>query len=363
MCNNAKLNAAGKSKMDDFYTLYEDVAAEMRFYRDSFSDKTVLCNCDEPLESNFVLYFLCNFKSLGLKRLIVTSYAGSAIGEILCNGGAPLPIQYVPGGAHYASVIDVPDDFEIKRDYAALFSMPGNIMSPLEGDGDFRSPECSSLIDEADILTTNPPFSLFRDYLRLTISKDKKFLIIGNINALTCKEVFPLFQKHKLWLGRSIRSGDRKFYVPDTYPLDAAGCGFDANGRRYIRVKGVRWFTNMESDKGFDRLSLVNTYNAQDYPMFENYNAINVNRTKSIPRDFSGIMGVPISFLDHYCPEQFDIIMLANGNARTSTDSAVLDKVGYKQHPADKGGVGIINGRRMYARVLVRNRNPEAVIA
>lgn len=346
--------------MDDFYTAYEDVDAELRYYKKSFAGKTVLCNCDDPIESNFALYFLNNFRDFGLGRLIVTSYEGSALGETI-GDGAVLPASYKRGGAYYASVVDVPSDFKATRDYNALFNLPDNELRLLAGDGDFRSPECAAFIDEADILVTNPPFSLFRQYLGLAVAKGKDFLIIGNMNALTCKDVFPLFQARKLWMGRSIHSGDRKFYVPDSYPLDASGCGIDAHGRRFIRVKGVRWFTNLACDGGFEHLTLTQEYNPEDYPLYENYNAINVSRTRSIPRDYSGVMGVPISFLDRYCPDQFDILMLANGNARTNTDPVVLDAVGYKRHPKDKGGVGIINGERKYARVLVRNRHPEAV--
>lgn len=363
MSKNAELNTAGRSKMDEFYTSYDDVAAELHYYRSTLAGKTVLCNCDDPVESNFVLFFLNNFHNLGLERVIATCCEDPALGRSTWVGGFPVPASYSRGGAYYASVTEVPDDFESSRDYRELFGMTGNELRRLAGNGDFRSPECADAINEADVLVTNPPFSLFRDYLRLATGKKKSFLIIGNVNALTYKDVFPLFRDRKLWLGSSIHSGDRAFYVPDSYPLDAAGCGIDALGRRYVRVKGVRWFTNLASDGGFKHLALTRAYNPDAYPIFDNYNAINVNRTSSIPCDYPGFMGVPITFLDKYCPDQFEILMLANGNARTNTDPAVLRAVGYRRHPRDKGGVGMVKGKRTYARVLIRNRNPKAMRA
>ncbi|SPZ22604.1 Uncharacterised protein [Providencia rettgeri] len=176
------------------------------------------------------------------------------------------------------------------------------------------------------------------------------------MNAATYKEVFPLFCYNKVWYGESIRSGDRKFYVPDSYPLNAAGCGIDERGRRFIRVKGVRWFTNLDTSRRHEHLELTYRYNPEEYPRYENYDAIDVSRTQHIPLDYDGIMGVPITFLDKYSPDQFDIIMLANGNARTNVDPKILKKVGYCPHSEDRGGVGIINGRRVYARILIQRK-------
>ena len=176
------------------------------------------------------------------------------------------------------------------------------------------------------------------------------------MNAATTKEIFPLFRDNKIWYGRSIRSGDRKFYVPNNYPLNAAGCGVDKQGRCFIRVKGVRWFTNIESGMMHEPLPLTQEYDPAVNPVYDNYNAIEVGRTANIPANYQGIMGVPITFLDKYSPDQFEILMLANGNARTSADPQLLQKVGYRRHPEDRGGIPIIGDRKMYARILIRKK-------
>ncbi len=177
--------------------------------------------------------------------------------------------------------------------------------------GDFRSKECIELLKEADIVVTNPPFSLFREYIGQLMEYKKKFIIIGNMNSITCKEIFPYIQNNQMWIGPSITSGDRKFYVPNDYPLDAAGCGIDSDGKHYIRVKGVRWFTNLDHNKRHEEMDLVCRYNADEYPAFDNFNAIEVSKTSDIPCDYSGIMGVPITFLDKYNPEQFEVLGLS----------------------------------------------------
>jgi hypothetical protein len=212
------------------------------------------------------------------------------------------------------------------------------------------------LLQEADIVVTNPPFSLFREYIGLLEQYKKHFIILGNMNAATYKEVFPLFCDNKIWYGESIRSGDRKFYVPESYPLNAANCGIDDKGRRYIQVKGVRWFTNLDIRTRRKPIALTQRYTADQYPRYENYDAINVGRTQNIPLDYSGVMGVPITFLDKFCPDQFEIVMLANGNARTNVSPKTLAEVRYRPHPEDRGGVGIINGQRVYARILIRRK-------
>ena len=177
------------------------------------------------------------------------------------------------------------------------------------------------------------------------------------MNATTTKEIFPLFRENRVWYGESIRSGDRKFFVPDSYPLNASGCGIDNNGRRFIRVKGVRWFTNLKTNRPHTSLELTRLYNKDEYPSYENYDAIEVGRTQNIPMDYEGVMGVPITFLDKYSPDQFEIIMLANGNARTNVASEILSDVNYRKHPEDRGGVGMVNGRRSYARILIRRKS------
>lgn len=351
---NATLNHAFIVKKDEFYTQYEDIAKEIVKHREQFKGKTILCNCDDPFESAFFRYFVLNFDKLGLAGLISTCYADSPV------AGQEYPLEGATG-AYKAVVTEVPDTPIVRPDGSldlnTLFAMPGNSLVHLASDGDFRSEECKALLEEADIVATNPPFSLFREYISLLEHHQKDFIILGNMNAVTYREVFPLFRDNQVWYGESIRSGDRKFYVPDSYPLNAASCGIDEKGRRFIRVKGVRWFTNLDTNRRHESLVLTRRYTPNEYPRYENYDAIDVGRTQNIPADYDGIMGVPITFLDKYNPDQFDIIMLANGNARTNVSFKTLKEVGYRPHPEDRGGVGIINGRRVYARILIRRKS------
>lgn len=351
---NATLNHAFIVRKDEFYTQYEDVAREMVKYPEQLRGKTVLCNCDDPFESAFFRFFVLHFDELGLAGLTSTCYEGSTL------AGREYPLE---GGttAYKAVVTEVPDEHLLRPDGSldleSLFAMPGNSLAHLAGDGDFRSDECETLLAEADVVATNPPFSLFREYMSQLERHNKDFIILGNMNAVTYREVFPLFRDNKVWYGESIRSGDRKFHVPDSYPLNAAGCGVDDSGRRFIRVKGVRWLTNLDNGRRHEPIELTRSYTPAEYPHYENYNAIDVGRTLNIPADYDGLMGVPITFLDKYSPDQFEIIMLANGNARSSVDPKTLEEVGYRQHSEDKGGVGIINGRRSYARILIRRKS------
>lgn len=351
---NATLNRAFIVKKDEFYTQYEDVSREIIKYREQLKGKTVLCNCDDPFESAFFRFFVLNFEKLELAGLTSTCYSSSPI------AGKEYPLDGVTD-AYKAVVTEVPDVFlerpDGSLDLESLFAMQGNSLMHLAGDGDFRSDECVDLLKEADIVVTNPPFSLFREYISLLERYEKKFIILGNMNAATYKEVFPLFRDNKVWYGESIRSGDRKFYVPDNYPLNATSCGIDERGRRYIRVKGVRWFTNVDTSRRNEHIALSHRYTPEEYPYYENYDAIEVGRTQNIPFDYDGLMGVPITFLDKYSPDQFEIVMLANGNARTNVSFKVLKEVNYRQHSEDRGGVGIINGRRVYARILIRRKS------
>lgn len=351
---NATLNRAFLAKKDEFYTQYEDVASEMLKHREQLKGKTILCNCDDPFESAFFRFFVLHFNKIGLAGLTCTCYAGSPM------AGREYPLEGETG-AYKAVVTEVPDETLLRPDGAldleSLFAMPGNSLVHLAGDGDFRSDECEALLKEADIVATNPPFSLFREYIGMLERHEKKFIILGNLNAGTYKEVFPLFRDNRVWYGESIRSGDRKFHVPDSYPLNAAGCGIDERGRRFIRVKGVRWFTNLDTRMRHEQIMLTRRYTPEEYPRYENYDAIEVGRIQDIPFDYDGIMGVPITFLDKYSPDQFEIIMLANGNARTNVSRKTLAKAGYRPHSEDRGGVGIINGRRVYARILIRRKS------
>lgn len=351
---NAALNHAFIVKKDEFYTRYEDVASEMVNHREQLRGKNILCNCDDPFESAFFRFFVLHFNEIGLAGVTSTCYAESPIAgqEYPLEGGT---------GAYKAVVTEVPEEPLVRPDGSLdlelLFAMPGNSLVHLAGDGDFRSDECEALLNEADVVATNPPFSLFREYISQLERHEKDFIILGNMNAATYREVFPLFCNDKVWYGESIRSGDRKFYVPDSYPLNATGCGIDTNGRRFIQVKGVRWFTNLDTPRRHEPITLTRRYNPEEYPRYENYDAIEVGRTQNIPIDYEGVMGVPITFLDKYSPDQFEIIMLANGNARTNVPSDTLAEVGYRPHSEDRGGVGIINGRRVYARILIRRKS------
>lgn len=283
-----ELNAAKKAKKDEFYTQRVDIENELYHYAEYFRDKVVYCNCDDPVTSEFWRFFVRNFKPWGLKKLMATHYEPDEK-----NYSYSLEICEDTNGD---GRIDINDEPTIKQ-------LPCN--------GDFRSAACIELLQEADIVVTNPPFSLFREYVAQLMEYSKKFVIIGSLNAITYKEFFPLIVEGKVWMGSSIHSGDREFQVPDDYPLQAAGWRVDAQGRKFIRVKGVRWWTNLDYKERHTPMDLRGNYyygNEDQYPRFDNYDAINVDVTADIPCDYDGIMGVPITFLDHYCPEQFDII-------------------------------------------------------
>lgn len=313
MSQHKGLIKANKAKKDEFYTNYDVIQSELNFYEKKFDGKTVLCNCDDPFESNFAKFFLRNFNYLKLKRLICTSYVGSPV------AGTQLSLFDNYDIEQHGYVLDttqvpmkngrgVTDD-----DISALLHKKG-IVKQLKGNGDYASDECLKYLDESDIVVTNPPFSKFRPYLATLIKHNKKFLIIGNVNAITYKEVFPLIQHNQLWLGASIHSGDREFRVPDDYPLKATGSRIDKNGVKYIRVKGVRWFTNLDYKQRHEDLILYKHYLPNEYPKYDNYNGINVDKTADIPMDFNGAMGVPITFLDKYSPEQFKLIKFRKGD-------------------------------------------------
>ena len=365
MAGNSSLNAAAKAKKDEFYTQLPDIEQDLRHYRRHFKGKTVFCNCDDPFESNFFKYFVLNFNKLGLKMVVATCYRGSPIAGQQLSMFDEVTETEQPVNKPYKAVVtkvyDATGDGGISMlDVAELFRNGENKLTLLEGDGDFRSPECLALLDEADIVCTNPPFSLFREYVATLVEHGKQFLIIGNVNALKYKEIFPLVMANQLWLGASIHSGDRAFYVPDDYPLEAAGCGIDEmTGRKYIRVKGVRWFTNLDLKHRHEEMILVKRYNPDDYPAFDNYAAINVSKTAEIPCDYPGIMGVPLTFFDKYNPDQFTVIWEASGNTRASAPKEVLEALGYTPSKEDRGGCCILNGKRCYDRIFIRNLHPE----
>lgn len=391
MAKNADLGAAKTAKKDEFYTQLTDIEKEMRYYRKHFQDKTVLCNCDDPFESNFFKYFALNFNRLGLKKLIATCYYSSPIaGQQLqygCDANGQMTFYFEDKGAEenkskrpYKAVVtqvyDKMGDGGVDMlDVAELFRTGENELVELESDGDFRSPECLALLDESDIVVTNPPFSLFRDYVAVLMEHRKHFIIIGNMNAITYKEIFPLIKENKLWLGASIHSGDRKFYVPDDYPLNASGCGIDEDGRRYIRVKGVRWYTNLDLKQRHEETILVKRYSSELYSTYDNYEAIDVSKVSDIPCDYAGIMGVPITFMDKYNPDQFDIIGCADYTGKYGSDDIGVGRIGEKwiETYRKNGGRGHYtanmtslvyydsdgNARNTFKRILVRNKHPE----
>ena len=394
MADNTGLQAAARARKDEFYTQLSDIEKELRHYRCHFQGKTVLCNCDDPFESNFFKYFVLNFNQLGLKELVATCYAASPIAN------RQLSLFDVPGASRSARnggkpyvarvrvVRDATGDGAIDMtDIAELFKNGENSLKELQGNGDFRSDECVSFLKQADIVVTNPPFSLFREYLAQLENHQKKFIIIGNVNAITYKEFFPLLMNNRVWIGPSIHSGDRKFNVPDDYPLKAAGCGLDEDGKKFIRVKGVRWFTNLDISQRHEKLILTKKYSPADYPAYDNYDAINVDATADIPRDWQGVMGVPITFLDRYCPEQFEILgitsgrnefdkrawptkryinpmqinkngSMSNGSKANTRATLLVDNIPLKElcYQADNASGKF---KIVYARILIRNRQLE----
>lgn len=329
MANN-DLNQAKRAKKDEFYTQLSDIEAELRHYAEYFRGKTVLCNCDDPRVSNFFHYFAHRFEQLGLKRLITTCYKNQNAG-LFSDGTQERAVYLIYEGDKNGDHIPNPEEISVR---------------PLEGDGDFRSRECIRLLEEADIVVTNPPFSLFREYIAQLVQYDKKFVVIGNLNAITYKEVFRLVLEGKLWFGKSIHSGDREFGVPNDYPLNAAGCRIDANGNRFIRVKGVRWFTNLDYPERHEPLILYKEYSAEEYPRYDNYDAINVDKTADIPCDYDGAMGVPITFLDKYSPEQFELLGITESHGRGNS-GGLWDEASGRLHAN-------IEGKKVYARLFIR---------
>lgn len=315
---NRDLHTAKLQKKDEFYTQLADIENELKHYKDQFRGKVVFCNCDDPKESNFVKYFSMNFEHFGLKKLIATHYKEAN----LLTQEKPYKLEYI--GDKNGNRMPDPSEF----------------MTEMISDGNFRSQECIEILKKTDIVVTNPPFSLFREYIAQLMEYNKKFLIISNINAITYKECFKLIKDNKMWLGASIHSGDREFRVPDDYPLNAAGYRVDDFGNKYIRVKGVRWLTNMDYEERHENLVLYKRYTPEEYPKYDNYNAINVNKTSDIPYGYDGMMGVPVTFLDKYNPGQFEIIGI---------DRYVEDNPNY-------GKRFTINNKELYARILIKRK-------
>ncbi len=337
----AELNAAKSAKKDEFYTQFVDIEKEMNAYleydENVFKDKTVLLPCDDPEWSNFTKYFAQNFQKFGLKKLVSTSYAPSvrSLREQPSLFEVESPIFDTEKSETRGKIFTVSRDVNNDR----KIDVNDLEWDYLKGDGDFRSPELCQLRDESDIIVTNPPFSLFREFLAWIIEGQKKFVILGNVNAVTYKEVFPLIMADRLWLGPTISSGDREFQVPSTYPLTAAGTRIDEDGNRFIRVKGVRWFTCLDHGRRHQPLSLMSMSDNKKfskhkevsgigYKKYNNYDAIEVPFTDAIPSDYSGVMGVPITFLDKYSPDQFEIL----GATQRGCHDAVPDTKKYDDY-------------------------------
>ncbi len=303
---NKNLNAAKAAKKDEFYTQLTDIERELQHYWPHFRDKVVLCNCDDPYESNFFKYFALHFNHLRLKKLVCTCYNGSPVtgNELLIRfdgfDDEPKKTAYK---VEITEVRDENGDGAVDlSDVRYLLENDKNVLSTLKT-GDFRSQECIELLKEADIVVTNPPFSLFREYIGQLMEYGKKFLIIGSQKSIGCKEIFPLFQENMIWWGYGFKGAAAHFFSPYEDTATASN-----HKKDMIRVSGVTWFTNLEIPKRSEEMDLVCRYSSDEYPKYENYNAIEVGKTTDIPYDYSGIMGVPITFLDKYCPSQFEII-------------------------------------------------------
>lgn len=340
MAGNSNLHAANRAKKDEFYTQLSDIANELKHYKQHFEGKTVLCNCDDPYESNFFKYFALNFNVLGLKKLIATCYDGSPIANTqmcLFEPEEPYGKQQktrVPHKIVITEVSDVNGDGATDlADVEWLIKNDKNVLTTLKGNGDFRSAECVELLKEADIVVTNPPFSLFREYVAQLVQYDKKFLIVGNQNAITYKECFKLIKDNQLWLGSCLSFS--AFKVPADYEEKSTRFWIDETGQKWRSMGNVCWFTNLDNTKRHEVLDLYKTYSPEEYPKYDNYDAINVDKVADIPCDYNGVMGVPITFLDKYNPEQFEIVKFRKGN-----DEKDLS----------------VNGKCPYFRILIRKR-------
>lgn len=370
---NKALNNARAAKKDEFYTMFYDIELEMEAYLDYnpdvFRGKTLLLPCDDPESSNFTKYFAQNFEELGLKKLISTSYA---INSKIIKVGIQTSFFETNSLKFDKSKTDTNGKiFVLEKDITGdgKINIDDLEWDYLEGDGDFRSKEVTKLRDEADIIVTNPPFSLFREFLAWIVEANKQFIIIGNINCVTYKEVFPLIKDNKAWLGYSIHSGDREFGVPDEYPLEASGWRIDENGKKYIRVKGVRWYTNIDHGHRHNPIHLMSLsdnikYSKHKevkgigYKQYDNYDAIEIPYTDAIPSDYKKMMGVPISFLDKYCPEQFEIVGIAKrGAGDPKLKSKVYTKDDYPNYSDLNAGPAIMDKKGIlhntYPRILI----------
>jgi len=371
---NSNLTNAKKAKNDEFYTQFIDIQKEIEAYLEfnpnTFRDKVVYCNCDDPFESNFFRYFVLKFKDLGLKRLITTSYKPSPVANtqlglfgddktIAKSKGRPKvnANKFIINEVHD---IDDNGEFNLKDVASQLKANKHNEWAPLEEDGDFRSPECIELLKQSDIVVTNPPFSLFREYVKQLFDYNKKFLIIGNINCITYKEIFQKIKKNEIWLGNGMGRWISGFIVPKSYDLYGTEARIDKDGNRIVATNSCLWLTNLDHGRRHQPLPLMTTRDnlkysrhkeikgKKAYDKYDNYDAIEVPFTDSIPSDYEGVMGVPITFLDKYSPEQFEIV--------SANDIRVSENIPFKTHGLIKDKEGAINGKPVYVRILIKHR-------
>jgi hypothetical protein len=328
---NKNLHTAKSAKKDEFYTQLSDIEKELKHYSKHFKDKVVLCNCDDPWVSNFFHYFSHNFEQLGLKKLITTCYKNQNP-DLFSEHKSEKAIYLEYTGDKDGDKVPSPDEIGVKQ---------------LKGDGDFRSKECIELLKQADIVVTNPPFSLFREYVAQLIEYKMKFLIIGNQNVVSYKEIFSLIKENKIWLGYM---HPEKFIVPDHYEQREYRSWRDENGTNWRSLGNACWFTNLDIAKRHEDIVLHKKYSKTDYPKYDNYKAIEVSKFMNVPMDYSGIMGVPITFLDKYNPEQFEII-----GFDYEVKQGLLPELVIKSWKS-KLDRGYINGKRLYARILIKNK-------
>ena len=342
------LAQAKDAKKDEFYTQLDDIAKELKYYKPYFKDKVVFCNCDDPYESNFFKYFALNFNALGLRKLIATCYNGSPVSgnELTIDFGDPTPkIEKVAYKVEITEVKDMNNDGAVNLlDIQYILRHVNGVISKLQKNGDFRSPECVELLKEADIVVTNPPFSLFREYLAQLDQYNKQFVIVGNTNALKYKITFKMFQENR------IRTGYTNFNVGMYFEVPASYEKFHhlENGKKMARVSTSCWFTNLPVKRHTDFLDLYKHYTPEAYPKYDNYDAINVNTYTDIPCDYEGVMGVPITFLDKYNPEQFEIIW--------TTDRGGDGYLEQYKKPWDRYDAPVLQGKGLYARDLIRKK-------
>ena len=365
LSDNRYLRQARRQKHNEFYTQLVDIENELRHYKPQFVGKVVYCNCDDPYESNFFKFFAAKFNAWGLSKLIATCYTGSPI------SGEQLSLDHIDGIESHGgqnstaykieitSVTDLDGDGAVGlSDVKLLLEQNGNVVTPLAGNGDFRSPECVALLDDADIVVTNPPFSLFREYVAQLVEHEKQFLILGDQNAITYKEIFPLIKDSKLWLGVD-NGGTKWFRVPMDYNITTESRKKIVNGIKYFSMGRINWFTNLDHPKRHEKLPLWKEYTPDEYPTYDNYDAINVDRVANIPDDWDGVMGVPITFLNKHNPDQFEILGITdrdNNSGLKTKEYTVHDA----PNPSDLNRRGVIavgdSLTSTYARVLIRRR-------